>query len=1329
MKSSDDVVAKEEIENSKTEDDDHETNQVLLFVEEQEVLGLMAVISSTIQAQTENLSLKQAASYSDDDNDNLSVPLHRLRTIFDKYLECPTLLDQSLETLIATLSAPIRNIFHSWEDRMNLHPLRRDVSDTDNSTTCDFLVDIVPFVDSVRYHLSMIYYLCKVRGRKYIQRFLPHHVSDVMPVWMALQTILNFQKLLSSNHNKVRDVTLGTPSVPEKKPEEIAPLWETIYVLWIWMSTLSLVPFDSNRFASLLSNVSVEMDDVGTSDIPFTVQLVETCQRHLHETGPIRHVVSVCLSSWLSRPDNVTNQQPLSIFITRSTTAIVACICTGHNNSFDSFHIMGLLQTITTILKISSIPREDLLQQILPLWEPLLQLSQRSTNDILLQKLLVKWWTRISCTLLPPRLASWRYQRGKRFLFQSQQDDTQKTMMKTMPQDIVHKKIMRKEDHVNVEVDWMVPDEVEYAMGQIIAALSNASTIVRWSAAKGVGRITERLPSLCADDVLDAILFLFHDTCNDRCWHGACLALAELARRGLLLPQRLHEVIPFLIQAVHYDRRRGTVHVGAHVRDAACYTYWAFARAYDPKILQPFLADMTRAIVLTSLFDREVNCRRSASSAFQEAVGRQGATNFPHGIEILTAADYFSLGNRTNAYLSIAVQIANYDELRIPIIQHLSASKLLHWDIHIRTLSSKTLYKLTSLDPKYMCDVVIPTLLEHCLDEKDLFTRHGAVLGVAEIVLALSENENLNYLPSNVEELLTDLVPTIERKRLYRGRGGEIMRSAVCRLMECICLSRIPLSVKGQVRLLDSIESNIPHPTEAIQEDACRALEALMVSYFPVGTAGPSPRLQQRVVNKFIETIRTTENPAVARGYALALGHLPPKLICPSMDVLTSILDCLIQASRHNTLIGGENDAETRRNSLRSLVRISRQILHSSHQMDSQDDTTVCTVVRMDKCIFERVCTTFLSAMDDYRTDRRGDVGSWCRLVGMEGITELILAVASDERKKSKWIVSDVLVTTIVGGILKQLAEKLDYVRHRAGACIQELVSSPQLFNIMASHSELVIALHRSQSTVQSAESRWMNPSHTFALVMNVILLTNTTIYFECIVTGIVSSIGGLTEDVYKYSSSSLLQFMKQSSSERKEQVLMYLLQLLQQRNNRLVQPILKTMDLLVTHGYCQDVVVHQAKLERNCFMEQSILCLQHEAKISTNVPRLLLVIDVSVSLLTSFLSCHEYHNSSVRERKRLLTLLCSTLTHPFPRVRTYVAEQMYTYLLENDNIENHTENECHNISTSNSHDKNDAIQKLLLNTLWSNDLEDVMVLLQPVMIQITKEFGIEGEF
>ena len=44
---------------------------------------------------------------------------------------------------------------------------------------------------------------------------------------------------------------------------------------------------------------------------------------------------------------------------------------------------------------------------------------------------------------------------------------------------------------------------------------------------------------------------------GDAAWHGACLALAELARRGALLPARLPAAAPLVAAALHFDARRG----------------------------------------------------------------------------------------------------------------------------------------------------------------------------------------------------------------------------------------------------------------------------------------------------------------------------------------------------------------------------------------------------------------------------------------------------------------------------------------------------------------------------------------------------------------------------------------------------------------------------------------------------------------------------------------------------------------------------------------------------------------------------------------------------
>jgi len=57
----------------------------------------------------------------------------------------------------------------------------------------------------------------------------------------------------------------------------------------------------------------------------------------------------------------------------------------------------------------------------------------------------------------------------------------------------------------------------------------------RWSAAKGIGRITARLPIDLADDVLGFVLNLFSGRESDSAWHGGCLALAELGKHILRL--------------------------------------------------------------------------------------------------------------------------------------------------------------------------------------------------------------------------------------------------------------------------------------------------------------------------------------------------------------------------------------------------------------------------------------------------------------------------------------------------------------------------------------------------------------------------------------------------------------------------------------------------------------------------------------------------------------------------------------------------------------------------------------------------------------------------
>jgi hypothetical protein len=76
-----------------------------------------------------------------------------------------------------------------------------------------------------------------------------------------------------------------------------------------------------------------------------------------------------------------------------------------------------------------------------------------------------------------------------------------------------------------------------------------------------------------------------------------------------------------------------------------------------------------------------------------------------------------------------------------------------------------------------------------------------------------------NVLPllTDIQKTLSGLVPAIEKARLYRGKGGEIMRAAVSRFIECISLSKISINEKTKKSLLDTLNENLKHPNFQIQ--------------------------------------------------------------------------------------------------------------------------------------------------------------------------------------------------------------------------------------------------------------------------------------------------------------------------------------------------------------------------------------------------------------------------------------------------------------------------------------------------------------------------------
>lgn len=115
------------------------------------------------------------------------------------------------------------------------------------------------------------------------------------------------------------------------------------------------------------------------------------------------------------------------------------------------------------------------------------------------------------------------------------------------------------------EEEEEIPEEIEIVVGLMLDGLQDKDTIVRWSAAKGLARLCERLSKEFADQVIESVIDLFAMDCimqeggsdapsfqpdiinvSDSTWHGVCLCIAELSRRGLLVPSNLHRVVPWI---------------------------------------------------------------------------------------------------------------------------------------------------------------------------------------------------------------------------------------------------------------------------------------------------------------------------------------------------------------------------------------------------------------------------------------------------------------------------------------------------------------------------------------------------------------------------------------------------------------------------------------------------------------------------------------------------------------------------------------------------------------------------------------------------------------
>lgn len=1203
-----------------------------------------------------------------------------------------------------------------------------------------------------------------MRGYKTVLKFLPNEVTAVEPSVALLA-------FLVSEQQRAR----GTGDEGMKN-------WEAQYVMLMWLSLLAMIPFDlaiidsslGSQHPSFSVSATAATADTGTGTPPadkksatgippLAANIMTLCRGFLSSPGATREMAAVLAGRMVTRPDM---HAALSEFVTWGVAAMKAALnpnssSTSNNSThpaveksnYDSsksiFLLPGVTLAFATIFKLGR--RDTLVSvalEVLPAAVELLSSNAASTNA-LVRKLAVKLVQRAGVAFLPQRVAPWRYQHGNRTTIvgvsknstgsgnveiknANTSAEVAAAAASTTSNGIASLSIANtsvvdnyeeEEEEEHEDALWAADEHqaeaVETAIESMLSALGDRDTVVRWSAAKGLGRLTGRLPRELGDEVVASVLNSFiSPVASDSVWHGGCLALAELTRRGLLLPARLTEAVPLVVKALEYDVRRGHCSVGAHVRDAAAYVCWAVARAYSRDTLGTTVGTLAPALITVACFDREVNCRRAAAAAFQECVGRLGA--FPHGIAILTAADYFTVSVRTAAYLTVAPYVASFPGYFEPLAWHLLKIKVHHWEKALRELAAKALAALVPLHRSFFLEQAIPYLLPNCLSPV-LETRHGAVAAVAELLPALANITTVdgaagaaaampdaNVLPEALADQVAEILPQIEKLKLSRGKGGEIMRSAVCRLIETTSSTGLELSSLQLESLYTSACENLHHPSADIQQAAAVALSAFTNHYMNITTEeenksgfySPTEPMVDRLLR---ELLPGTHSVSARRGAALALGQLPGWLLHSKHAQILEGLSKAIKIELNPDL----RDIETRVNAVKALPRIVEATATISVNKTASNFVFGPTLLE------NSVLIPILGALEDYTSDNRGDVGSWVREAAMSAMHEVLVTLGSDHIAEHGAI--KLLAQKSLSQCVRQASERIARVRETAGSLLQKLTP------LIASAG--IPAAQQVSSALSGLSSEDFATGQALPSLATLVSVPDLR---QDILVGLAFSIGGLDAQLAEAASEALVDAI--AALDTSSDILKALgddFVAIWSRNvqsSRLALPLLTTAELLLNRT---DLAV-ELRPPSSQFTNKVLQLTLAEISECKDVPRLHAAAGTLCALAAAASSCPSGsrvggRSESFLVQREALAGALGLLGNRYPKVRRYTAEQLYTTLLAWDIDETEEEKEDNDAQDGVVVDV-DAAMELLSDTAWDGSAEIV----RPARIALYKCLGME---
>ncbi|KAI0061711.1 TBCD protein [Artomyces pyxidatus] len=1099
----------------------------------------------------------------------------KILTRFEKYEEFFA-LQQSILALDMTTE---RSAEDSWKDATTMQQLFTifTMYREQNYLLDPFLEKLVtPVVDKLKAHAQ---YLADTKQSVQYTKTLTN-VGELLYYYIKCR---GYKTIVRFFPHEIADLSVALEFIQGLDDIKHPSIWPLQYIVLLWISLICMIPFDLNQFD--------EVADAGR-----TASTLETIAKNsLGKSGLARQGASVLLSRLYVRNDTRVR---LPGFVEWSASAL------------------GVLETLCETVKIS--PADIILSHATVLFR-ITELAEQSSmlmTNAVVRKARIKLVSRIALRMLPaaPRVVL----RKGRIISTGDMADSG--------------------DASEHQDEDDIPEEIETVLEQLMHALQDRDTIVRWSAAKAVARIAERLPADFTNQVVDTVFSLFSihsigvaslydmPAIAESTWHGTCLACAELARRGLVADDKMPDLINWISKALYFDIRKGAHSVGSSVRDAAAYVLWSLARAYDKSVMEPFALDLARKLVAVSVYDREIHIRRAVSAAFQEYVGRMAI--FPHGIDVLGKTDFFAVGLRRNSFTIAAPQVAQHEEYRASLIDHVINVGLRHWDSSMRLLAAQSLRRicelnLVNLGPE--CAQRVRVLLK-LPDPGDV---QGGLLALAEIASAYSESGEMEKLRSDIFTYLADApFGMIESSR------HELVTAAACELIaSSISLEEIQLSTRSTVpHWRKVVDVGLKHRNSTVQEAASNAMNvvsrlvdcsATVQRYASVHLAG-APMLQQSLA-RLLGRLDYTAHP----------------------HGISEALDCLLESVKLASPKRMQN-IEARRNCFTSMTSILTLV--APQLQDYLKPTDVCTIME-----------ALIGGLEDYTLDERGDVGSWVRIACIQGLTTCSLALIAQAGTLANF--ADYLPAAryllVVAGILKQGVERLDNVRQQAGEHFLKLLSNPLPLIPDAEYwrirgEPLMQELFLSDTPVGWQDSSWIFP--------RAVRLLEISEYRRGILTGLLLSIGSKTHSTQLPVSNSLIEYARSlplaDGEKQHYDLVSFVHDAIAQAKTNLgsnnnVIPVLQLFNLLLEADVLDRLVEDPANLKS---LQALLSMTSRGVSKLKNVQRIQECMKVVINLLT----LPAMYDACVMK-------LPEFISHPYPTIRAAAAEHLYLVLQTRD--------------------------------------------------------------